>query len=126
MQVNDYNVREGLVSLYHCAMGWRSAIRSYRVLLYGKGAQSKGNPDKDKGMIDPERAQQVIRDGGKLSWAEYLRMRVGYFTRGGALGSSEFIESLSTHSDVKSRGTPRMGFLLKGVSASIRSLRRLS
>ena len=126
MQVNDNNARESLVSLYHCAKGWRSAISSYRILLYGKGAQSKGNPDKDKGMIDPERAEQVIRDGGKLSWAEYLRMRVGYFTRGGALGSSEFIESLSTHSDVKSRGTPRMGFLLKGASESIRSLRRLS
>ena len=61
------------------------------MLLYGKGAQSKANPDKDKGVIDSERAQQVIRDGGKLSWAEYLRMRVGYFTRCGALGSSEFI-----------------------------------
>ena len=126
MQVNDNNVREGLVSLYHCAMGWRSAIRSYRVLLYGKGAQSKANPAEDKGMIDSERAQQVIRDGGKLSWAEYLRMRVGYFTRGGALGSSKFIESLSTHSNLKSRGTPRIGVPLKGVSESIRSLRRLS
>ena len=123
MQVSDHNAREGLVSLYQCAKSWKSAIRSYRVLLYGKGAQSKGSPD--KGMIDLRRAEQVIRDGGKLSWAEYLRMRVGYFTRGGALGSSEFIQGLSTVSGICASGNPRIGFQMRGVSESIRSLRRL-
>ena len=47
-------------------------------------------------MIDSERAQQVIRDGGKLSWAEYLRMHAGCFTRGGALGSESFLDVLQS------------------------------
>ena len=125
MQVSDSNARDGLVTLYHCAKSWRSAIRSYRVLLHGKGAQSKGSFDKDTGMVDPERAEQVIREGGKLSWAEYLRMRVGYFTRGGALGSSDFIESLTTDSDTYPGVRPRKGVQLRGVLDSIKSLRRL-
>ena len=91
MQVSDSNAKDGLVSLYQSVKNWRRAIHSYRVLLYGKGAQSKGSSDKDAGMIDPERAEKVIRDGGKLSWAEYLRMYVGYFTQGGILGSQEFV-----------------------------------
>ena len=121
MQVNDSLCREGLVSLYHCSRGWRSAMHAYRVLLYGKGAQSKGNPDQDTGMIDPERARQVIMDGGKLSWAEYLRMRVGYFTRGGILGSHAFLANFGEFRE----GKRKQAHPLLGVDAEICSHRNL-
>ena len=122
MQVSDFKAKEGLVSLYQDSRGWNSAIHSYRILLYGKGTQANGNSNKNTGKIDAKRAEQVIRNGGKLSWAEYLRMRVGYFTRGGALGSSEFIEGFSPPSASKK---PKSGFQLAGISESFRSLRRL-
>ena len=121
MQVNDFQCREGLVSLYQCSRGWKSAIRSYRILLYGKGAQSKGDSNKDTGMIDPERARQVFQNGGKLSWAEYLRMRIGYFTRGGVLGSQDFLANLeSPKKESGNKGHP-----LKGVDSKINSYRNL-
>ena len=126
MMANDHLSKDGLVSLYQCTKSWLSAIRSYRVLLYGKGAQSKGNADKDPGMIDPERAQTVIREGGKLSWAEYLRMHVGYFTRGGALGSAEFIEGQFSKNADAGSPKPKKGAEFMGVTSSIRSLRNLS
>ena len=125
MQVSDSNAREGFVSLYQCAKGCRSAICSYRILLYGRGAKSKGYPDKETGMIDHERAEQVIRDVAILSWAECSRMRVDYFTRGGALGSPDFIEVLSSDLNFAAGGKLRKGVQLKGVLESIKLLRRL-
>lgn len=124
MRGNDTLSKDGLVALYQSMRSWERAIRSYRVFLYGKGAQSKGDPSKDRGLIDPERAEVVIRSGGKLSWAEYLRMRVGYFTRGGALGSSEFLEAIG---EVAEKSQPsRRGCRLKGVDAPMFSYRRIS
>ena len=124
MQVNDNLSKDGLVLLYQSVRSWKSAIRSYRVLLYGKGAQSKGHVHKDKGMIDPEKALQVVKDGGKLTWAEFLRMRVGYFTRGGALGSEAFIQSFTCNSvDGSNKAT---GAPLHGLESTMRSGRALS
>ena len=123
MQVNDRLSKEGLVLLYQSVRSWKRAIQSYRVLLYGKGAQSKGHLDKDTGMIDSGRALEVIRSGGKLSWAEYLRMRVGYFTRGCVLGSDAFVGGYAQVSD-----SPRQArsHSLKGVYTSMSSLRPLA
>ena len=123
MQASDPASRDALVSLYQCSMGWKSAIRSYRVLLFGKGAQSKGHSNKDKGMIDSERARQVVESGGKLSWAEYLRMRVGYFTRGGALGSAEFVK---LHSGNRPYSKLSHAHSFKGLDGEMRVQRRLS
>ena len=122
MQVNDPLSRNALIALYQGVRSWRTAIRAYRVLLYGKGAQSKGHRDKDTGMIDPERARQVVDDGGRLSWAEYLRMRVGYFTRGGILGSRDYLASFESPNDKESRAT---GHRLLGVDSEVHSWRNL-
>jgi len=80
--------REGLVSL--CGRGgWSAAARSYRVALFGKG----GSYDAARGAgaaVDPERAREVLRSGGRLGLEEALRCRARYFTDGAALGSPAF------------------------------------
>ncbi|MGB0370213.1 MAG: transposase [Opitutales bacterium] len=116
----------GLRSLYSGKRTWKVALESYRVLLFGKGYESKGTPHEDTGMIDPERAYQVIKDGGRLSWAEYLRMRVGYFTRGGALGSSEFIKGFHRGGlPPKSDSPSGQGHRAKGVSDQFYTFRNI-
>ncbi|MGB0372398.1 MAG: transposase [Opitutales bacterium] len=116
----------GLRSLYSGKRIWKVALESYRVLLFGKGYESKGTPHKDIGMIDPERAYQVIRDGGRLSWAEYLRMRVGYFSRGGALGSSEFVRTLKgSNSPPDPDAVSPGGARVKGLAEKVYSFRNL-
>ena len=83
--------RRGLSLLYFSENRWIDAFAAYRVLLFGKGITSSAPSDPAVGMIDPERAREVIRNGGRITWAEYLRMRVGYFSKGGALGSAEYV-----------------------------------
>ena len=86
--------RRGLSLIYYKENRWNVAFAAYRVLLFGKGAESCWLGKENSGMLDAERAYAVIREGGRLTWAEYLRMRVGYFSRGRALGSESFIQTL--------------------------------
>ena len=88
------SVRRGYEGVFCDECKWSELLPSYRVILYGKGATSKGSVDKDFGRIDAVQATRVIEAGGKLPLAEILRMRVRYFSAGTAIGSDEFLSGL--------------------------------
>ncbi|MGB0370625.1 MAG: transposase [Opitutales bacterium] len=124
----DRGAIQGLVSIYDSLKSRDSAIAAYRVLLFGKGYLSKGSRCGDDGMIDPERVSQVISEGGRLSWSEYLRMKVGYFTKGAALGSRDFVCSLGSLGAMSPEieNDPRKdAFPLKGLEPAFYSFRNL-
>lgn len=121
----DRSAQSTLTALYHGLRSWAEAIKSYRILLFGKGSEAKGTLHKDTGLINSQRAAMVIADGGKLSWAEYLRTRVGYFTRGGILGSVDFVEGLADSLDAaqeKVRRISRRAHELRGLGGEMRAL----
>ena len=70
----------------------KEALRRYREYLYWRGA-AETKPG--KGTISPERAEEVLRRGGKLSLAEALRRKVPWFEEGAVLGGREFVEAVA-------------------------------
>lgn len=86
--------RRGYELVFCQEVEWGALLPSYRLILYGKGAASKGTPDKDQGRISPERLEQVQTAGGKLSLSDVLRLRVRYFTAGTAIGSDGFLADM--------------------------------
>lgn len=68
---------------------WESARESYRMAIFGKGSlpRQSGQP-----YIDPQTADAVLENRGKLSFPELLRCRVRYFSDGAVLGSNEFVQ----------------------------------
>lgn len=71
-------------------------LARYRVYLFEKGEQRPPLPDGTGGRpgIRPERVEEVLRSGGRLSPAEALRCRNRYFTEGVVLGSEAFVEAM--------------------------------
>ena len=86
--------RDGLVALFGGMRGYAVSIRSYRLILFGKGASPKGGADKDQGVITAERLQRVVEADGRVPLEELLRVRVRYFADGLALGSKGFIQDV--------------------------------
>lgn len=84
--------RDGLVRIFSGARDYRRSLASYRLILYGKGYQSKGVEGKDLGTISAERLRQVVDRKGQVPLSELLRVRVRYFADGLVLGSKEFVE----------------------------------
>lgn len=71
--------------------GAKAAMKSHRMLLFGKGASPWTHQGK---LIKPEQAVKVLeQEDGELPKAAALRCRVRYFTDGAILGSAEFIRS---------------------------------
>ncbi len=87
-------MRSAMIELFGQKHDYASAIQSYRIILFGKGYQSKGTVDSDTGTIAAEKLGAVIQQGGKVPLHELLRMRVRYFSDGLALGSKSFLESI--------------------------------
>ena len=85
------SARAGLVQLFANSRNYAEAMAGYRLMLFGKGYETKGAVDKDTGRISAERLEQVIRNKGKVPLQELLRVRVRYFGDGLALGSRAFI-----------------------------------
>ena len=50
----------------------------------------------ERGKIDKEKIKEVIAQGGKLSLAEVLRLRVQHLSDGVALGSKDFVNEIFT------------------------------
>ena len=76
---------------------WDELLPDYRRILYGKGIASKCTPGKDRGQIDPARAERAMANrgrGGKLPLSDVLRTRVRYFTAGTAIGSDDFLSNI--------------------------------
>jgi putative transposase len=71
-------------------------LARYRVYLFEKGEGRQPLPDGTEGRlgIDPERVEEVLRTGGKLSVHEAVRCRNRYFTEGVVLGTEEFVEGV--------------------------------
>ena len=68
---------------------WSQRLAHYRTVLYGEGATARHS---GKRMLTPEEVAQVLARGGKLTLPQVLRCRVKYLTRGGIVGSKEFVE----------------------------------
>jgi hypothetical protein len=51
--------------------------------------------------VTADEARQVLKEKGKLSTAEMVRLRVRYFSDGMVLGSKEFVESVFTENREK-------------------------
>jgi len=88
------SARAGLVQLFANSRNYVEAMASYRLILFGKGYETKGAFDRDRGRISAKRLEQIIQDEGKVPLQELLRVRVRYFGDGLALGSRAFIAQI--------------------------------
>lgn len=80
--------------------GWESAggAEAYRCLLFSNGVEIKDaqNEKVVRQGVTADEARQVLKEKGKLTSAEMVRLRVRYFSDGLVLGSKEFVESVFT------------------------------
>lgn len=81
----------------------RSAMERYRMVLFGKGAQSNSSAP----LLPADAVKAVQRSQGKLGRATLLRQRVRYFSEGLILGRPEFVRKLGYALD--QRKTSRQG-----------------
>lgn len=77
--------------------GWENAggAEAYRCLLFSSGVEIKDaqNLNVVERGVTAEEARAVLREKGRLSTAELVRLRVRYFSDGLVLGSREFVEA---------------------------------
>ena len=86
----DGPARQGLASFLP-GKDWEEQLAHYRMVLYGKGAAQK---NAQQGVVDPEKAREVFRAGGKLSLSEALLLKVRYFSEGLAVGTEQFVNQI--------------------------------
>jgi len=110
--------------------GWESAggAEAYRCLLFSNGVEIKDalNEKVVRQGVTADEARQVLKEKGKLSSTEMVRLRVRYFSDGMVLGSKEFVESVFTEN--RDRFGPKRRNGARKVSESespFYSLRRL-
>jgi REP element-mobilizing transposase RayT len=85
-------IRQGLQSVIH-AKDWRTVLREYRLILFGKGTMEKADGSK-AGTISWEKTREVLNEGGRLPASTALRCKVRYFTDGAVLGSKGFVSDV--------------------------------
>lgn len=77
--------------------GWDQAggAEAYRCLLFSSGVEIKDaqNETVVRHGVTADEVRQVLKENGKLSNAEMVRLRVRCFSDGLVLGSKEFVES---------------------------------
>ncbi|MCC5806747.1 MAG: transposase [Opitutales bacterium] len=69
--------------------GEDGALARYRLLMLGKGAARKR--DGSGGCVDAEALAKAMASGGELPAYELLRLRLGFMTRGRALGTAHWL-----------------------------------
>ncbi len=77
--------------------GWKTAgAAAYRCLLHMDGREVRDAPNVKvvRHGVSAEKARAVLKDRGKLSAAELVKLRVRYFTDGVVLGSKAFVNSI--------------------------------
>ncbi|HEY1052489.1 MAG TPA: chemotaxis protein CheW, partial [Prosthecobacter sp.] len=78
--------------------GWKTAgaAEAYRRMLHvdGREVRDAQNEKVVRRGVTVEKALSVVAEGGKLSVAELLKLRVRYFTDGVILGSKAFVEDV--------------------------------
>ena len=84
--------RQGLLS---CKLGadWDACAAAYRMHLFVRGGSASQS---GKVLIDKEKIKQVIAQGGELSLAEVLRLRVRHLSDGVAIGTKDFVNEVFT------------------------------
>ncbi len=73
---------------------WKAVQAPYRLILYAVGQVTKVKHGRVQGVISEAAGEAVKAAGGGLSWAVALRDRVRYFSRGGVLGTKEFVDRI--------------------------------
>ena len=93
--------REGLKRVMAAATGetlaFKEALAGYQELLFGpktEGGETPSSARLDPTEFSPERVADLIEQRARLSLADYLRMRVRYFTDGVAVGSRDFVNGV--------------------------------
>ncbi len=71
---------------------WRAVQARYRLCLYAVGTVVQVKRGRKLGAVSDAAAEKVWREQGALGWAVALQDRVGYFVRGGVLGSKDFVD----------------------------------
>jgi putative transposase len=109
---------------------WEQAggAEAYRCLLFSTGVEIKDaqNENVIRLGVTADEARQVLKEKGKLSSAEMVRLRVRYFSDGLVLGSKEFVESVFSENREKFGPKRRDGARKVSESESpLYSLRRL-
>ncbi|MBE2286549.1 MAG: transposase [Prosthecobacter sp.] len=78
--------------------GWEAAggAEAYRCLLFSTGVEVKDaqNENAVRQGVTAEEARQVLKEKGRLSNTEMVRLRVRYFSDGLVLGSKKFVETV--------------------------------
>ncbi len=104
---------------------WKKAAAEYRKRLFvGAGVAGRS----DKALLDRAKIKRVLAQGGELSPAQILRLRLRHMTDGVVLGSKSFVnEMFALHREkfgLKRRtgARPIRGVPLAGLSA-LRDLR---
>jgi len=115
--------------VHNCAMeggcgddDWPVVASAYRAMLYDQGSRS-GNP-----AFSGADAERVLREGGKLTWAQALRCRVRHLIDGVAIGSEAFVRSVVAQNAGRFSGTrrPRGAPMVGAEFRGLYSLRRLN
>lgn len=98
------------------AWGPQEVAKSYRCHLHVEGREVRDaqNERVVRQGVSAEKARAVLAEGGKLSPAELIRLRVRYFTDGVILGSREFVEEIfqsqrTDFSPKRKQGARRIG-----------------
>ena len=108
--------REGLCGLYAGrARGFAEALRSYRLILFGKGSLPKPGAPEGAGRISGERLCAVLENGGSVGLPELLRARIRYFSEGVAIGSSAFLGAMGRRGPGAEPGSPCWGDAWEGL-----------
>ena len=108
---------------------WRAVQARYRLCLYAVGTVVKMKGGRTQGAIANAAAEKVWREQGEMGWAVALRDRVGYFSRGGVLGTKGFVDRVFSMKreqfpETRSSGARRMrGDVDWGKMRSLRDLR---
>jgi putative transposase len=109
--------------------GWENGgAEAYRCLLFSSGVEVKDaqNVNVVRKGVTPEEARQVLKEKGKLSSMELVRLRVRHFSDGLVLGSKEFVEEMFTANRDRFGSKRKTGARqLKGGDGALFSMRDL-
>jgi putative transposase len=109
--------------------GWENGgAEAYRCLLFSTGVEIKDaqNVNVVRQGVTADEARKVLKEKGKLSAMELVRLRVRYFSDGLVLGSQEFVESIFNENRSRFGAKRKTGARrLKGGDGTLFSMRDL-
>jgi hypothetical protein len=127
--------KEGIRAIIHLSEGQEGtlteAMAQYRLWVFGEGmTEGVQGPDgpKIRPGIDPEKVKEVFAQKGKLTWGDFVRCRVRYFTDGAVIGSRAwvnqvFVENRQRFGPKRQDGARKFKFLADSTVFGLRDLR---